>query len=73
VPAPSQINVLCVRVRTLTVWAWPLSPAIGFSVCRLVRTMPVRVCASAASLLPPDMRSGCRNRATCNGLIGYTM
>jgi hypothetical protein len=59
-------------VSTLTVSARPLSPAIGFSVCRLVRTMPTRVCASAASLLPPELRSVSRNRATCNGLIGYT-
>ena len=68
----SQISVLWARATTLIASALSLSPAMGRSVCRLARTISASVWASAASLLPPEVESVSRYRATCNGLIAYT-
>src|ERR1017187_9505489 len=68
----SQISVWWARATTLTAAACSLSPATARSWCRSERTMSARACASAASLLAPEVEYRSLNRDTCRGLIACT-
>src|ERR1017187_3378520 len=68
----SQISVWWARATTLTAAACSLSPATTRSWCRSERTMSARACASAASLLAPEVEYRSLNRDTCRGLIACT-